>query len=291
MFNCFFSNKNKTKISENVVFLHYLTTDNVGDLYSSPNRYFNLFKDCRESELFNYKFSSQDKIIIIGGGGLLQEYFQSSIENILKENEDKTIIFWGAGLDSTPQGNVFDITKISSADLIGLRDYNNQYSYVPCVSCMSDLFDKYRKKKPIQKVRCYIHPNYEFPDFLLRTFECYKNNQLYSNCSEMEMAINFLTGAEYIITNSFHGAYWAILLNRKVIALPFVKDGCKKFSEKFLTLKYKPLYISNFSDLENNFELFLKNAKNYTNALPDCRRANIVFYKKVLKIINNLYKS
>lgn len=97
----------------------------------------------------------------------------------------------------------------------------------------------------------------------------------------LEKAIKFLSEAEYIITNSFHGAYWATLLNRKVIVLPFSKDGNIKFSDKFLTLKYKPVYIDSFEGIENFLEEKLKEAKNYKDALKDARTRNIEFYKKV----------
>ena len=65
----------KCDISDDVIFLHYITTDNIGDLSCCPKNYFKVFDKCKEVEIYNYKPSDKDKVIIIGGGGLLQEYF------------------------------------------------------------------------------------------------------------------------------------------------------------------------------------------------------------------------
>lgn len=288
----FFISKNiKHNIQEGVVFLHYITTDNVGDISCCPKKYFKDFKKCKELEIFDYKLSDKDKIIIIGGGGLLQEYFKTSIENIIRNGKDKIIIFWGAGLDNSPTGEIFDTQILSSCKLIGIRDYNTQYRYIPCVSCMSNFFDKYRKNTPKKKIRCYIHSSYDFPEFLISSYESYMNNQNSKDKDSMKKALKFMSEAEYIITNSFHGVYWATLLNRKVIALPFTKDGHTKFSDKFMTIKYKPVYVHSFNDIKNNLDEILKKAKNYEEALIDSRKINISFYKEVIDIINRFYKS
>lgn len=272
----------KNNIKYNVIFLHFITTDNIGDLYCCPKTYFKEFKKCKEFEIKNsFFFGNENKTLIIGGGGLLQEYFEESIKSIIQHKGNNKLIFWGAGLDNTPDGRIFDTSVLKDADLIGIRDFNTQYNYVPCVSCMSKHFDKYRLKKPKTKIRCYINSAYDFPEFLINSFETYTNNQDYKRKNALEKAIKFLSEAEYIITNSFHGAYWATLLNRKVIVLPFSKDGNIKFSDKFLTLKYKPVYIDSFEGIENFLEEKLKEAKNYKDALKDARTRNIEFYKKV----------
>ena len=71
---------------------------------------------------------------------------------------------------------------------------------------------------------------------------------------------------EYIITNTYHGVYWATLLERKVIVLPF-KSGLFSF-------KYPPVYCfdGNISD-----DLMNK-AKVYEGILEEDRKLNFGFY-------------
>lgn len=274
------------KIKEKVIFLHYITTDNIGDLYCCPGQYFKCFKDCKELELLDYEnFNPKNKVLIIGGGGLLQKTFEKAISHIVSLRDDNKIIFWGIGLDNSPIHQKISPEILKGSHLIGVRDFNTQYKYVPCVSCMSGLFDKYRKIKPKTKIRCYLHSMYDFPDELSSHLETYINNQGHNDKAAMHKAIDYLSGAEYIITNSFHGVYWATLLNRKVIALPFCKDGDAQYSEKFLTLKYKPVYIDDFKTIEYCLKDKLKAAVNYENALEDARKINIEFFNEVKKML------
>lgn len=273
-------------IREDVIFLHYISTDNIGDLYCCPQRYFKCFNGCKELELLNYEnFNPKNKVLIVGGGGLLQKSFENAINHIINLKSDNKIIFWGIGLDNSPITEKISPEILQDAHLIGVRDFNTQYEYVPCVSCMSELFDKYRQIKPKSKIRIYLHSYYDFPLDLADDYEVYKNNENHNVKNAMKSAIEFLTGAEYIITNSFHGAYWATLLNRKVIAFPFVKDERSEFSEKFLTLKYKPVYVNDYTRLEIDLKQILQKARNYENALEDARKINIEFFDEVMQIL------
>ena len=76
-------------------------------------------------------------------------------------------------------------------------------------------------------------------------------------------------------------------MNRKVIVLPFSRNGNTKFSDKFLTLKYEPVYVENPDDIEYCLIDKLKEAQNYENALSDARAHNINFYNQVIDVIEN----
>ena len=84
--------------------------------------------------------------------------------------------------------------------------------------------------------------------------------------------INFLGSAELVITNSYHGAYWATLLKRKVVVM-------QPFSSKFLGFRH-PLVVANNFDITD-----IKNLPVYPNALKEAREANSKFAKKVLNKI------
>ena len=77
---------------------------------------------------------------------------------------------------------------------------------------------------------------------------------------------------EVIITNAYHGLYWSTLLGKRVI--------CIRNKSGLFTLKYKPVYLSKGSFINN--ELISK-ANTYNHALEECRSKNIDFYNLIKK--------
>ena len=86
--------------------------------------------------------------------------------------------------------------------------------------------------------------------------------------TDLNEKLNFLSNYEYIITNSYHGVYWAQLLNKKVLCYP-VKSSLFNFP-------YKPNFIKGIID-----DQLLDECKNYPNFLDQCIEANLKFRQKV----------
>ena len=100
-----------------------------------------------------------------------------------------------------------------------------------------------------------------------------ENENFMSNYGiDLDEKLNFLSNYEYIITNSYHGVYWAQLLNRKVLCFP-VKSSLFNFS-------HKPIFINGI--INNNL---LDACKNYPNFLEECIEANLKFRKRVKELI------
>ena len=91
---------------------------------------------------------------------------------------------------------------------------------------------------------------------------------------KIDEIIRFIGESEIIITSSFHAAYWALLLNKKVII-----NG--NWSNKFDTLKYPPVLLSD--NLENDIQNCIVPPTDYLN---ECIDLNDAFYKKVMNLIN-----
>jgi len=89
---------------------------------------------------------------------------------------------------------------------------------------------------------------------------------------DLERVLAFLASGETVITNSYHGSYWAKLLGRKVVMIPF--------SDKFLHFRY-PVPVAT---RENYLELIPK-AQVYPEALGVCRQRNVEFAEKVSEVI------
>ena len=99
----------------------------------------------------------------------------------------------------------------------------------------------------------------------------YKNTQWpvidgHNNRCTMEEALRFLGSGEIVVTDSYHGAYWATLLGRKVLTTRSDKLKMRQFMHPPATGFTQPLHT-------------------YPDALAECREANIAFDAKVRKLI------
>lgn len=246
-------------------------TQNIGDLTCAPSLY---FKELNKNSLnvgislFTKKNHLKDKVIIIGGGGLLLSYFATSINNLLSLAHNNKVILWGIGFDNYIDEN--ELIKINDNHVtrIGIRDFGHpKYDYVPCVSCMSSLFDQYKNQTIKADYGLFLHNDYS----------SYLNQELTNlprmynkSVKSFKEAICFLSSHNTILTNSFHGLYWSTLLGKNVIVLPWVdKNGNSGFSNKFRSFKYKPYFCN-----EPSKYLEISELENYKHALDECRNIN-----------------
>lgn len=91
--------------------------------------------------------------------------------------------------------------------------------------------------------------------------------------------IDFLSSGNCVITNSYHGVYWATLLKRKVICIPF--------SSRFMATKFPPVYLSEIG----NWRQSVKLAREYSEARHICIRQNINFYHRIINRLIDLQVS
>lgn len=181
-------------------------------------------------------------------------------------------ILWGVGYNSKEKEIDSYILNypsyITQFDLVGVRDWDTDYRWVPCASCMHPAFDKeYEIKNEIVW--------FEHKKRLIETkvFDVKPAPRMLNTGQNIEQIIEFLGSAETVVTNSYHGVYWATLLNRKVICIPW--------GSKFNMFKHTPTMAS-----EKNWHEKINEAISYPNALEECREANTIFYEDVLNLIN-----
>lgn len=212
------------------------------------------------------------RTVIVGGGGLLEfeKYFDTI--DFIQANK-KNAVIWGAGHNSVRISSWSSLKPKFNHDysgykLIGVRDYNQPYEWVPCASCLAPIFDqKFEITKEFAFFANTGSNNYEafYPKGIPR-------ETIMSNTkSTFEEIISHLASAETVVTSSFHGAYWGQLLGRKVVALPT--------SSKFYDMKH-PVPICHPAD----WRRFALLARTYPEALDECRAANMAFGEKVLNL-------
>ena len=253
-------------------FIFRADNTNVGDWWSPPFRYFP-FKPSIIGDIINKNFEiNKSDILIMGGGGIGSEFFKPHLDRIKSSNYSKSIL-WGAGVDSFADrsklltslehdlfGNYFDFI-----DEVGTRVFSSpqKFKYVPCASCMNNLFFKYREVKPRISVGIYNHKR-----VILMKKDNSKGFPVADNSGQnFEEKLKFLSSCEYIITNTYHGVYWGTLLEKKVICVPF-KSGLFSF-------KHPPHYCFDGKFDEKVFD----KAKIYKGVLEESRKLNLNFYK------------
>ncbi|WP_367957678.1 polysaccharide pyruvyl transferase family protein [Aquibium pacificus] len=183
------------------------------------------------------------------------------------------LIAWGIGesLNIDRQGGVVLPYHgplpdyLSSFDLVGLRDWGTQYPWAPCPSCLLARFDE-PPEISRHEIVVYEHKRIPVPIEGLP--------RLSNNGSDIEKVLSFLASAEVVITNSYHGAYWATLLGRRVVAIPNMS--------KMYRLRHAPVL-----SVAERWRRAVDLAEPYPKALAECRSATLDFYDKVLTLIGS----
>lgn len=231
--------------------------DNIGDFYCNPKDYFDLGPTRTQDIHRDFKFKDISHVIL-GGGGMF--YFVNQVKQLMKTS--LPLICWSSG---TNKHGVTELdyagVDLSRFALLGLRDAGP--NYLPCVSCMNPLI----VPKEGYGVRCYQHKDERHLKEL--GFPTMSND-----CQDLGKLINFLNGADTIITNTYHGWYWSVLLGKKVILY-------RPFSNKFYFLPYK---VPVANDKDELIEILGSDIPAYPGALYECRDANERFYQQVKQI-------
>lgn len=266
-----------------MAYVHRLDHSNVGDMFCTPHLYLNPFPGDVYDIFDNNLDLNKEKIIIVGGGGLGRKFFAKGLKKLADPQRTYKLVAWGVGADTVvdksgaaldPAGK-YDLYSnfFEGFDEVGIRSWSKdqRYRWVPCVSAMHPLLDKYRDHKPTNLVGYYQHKH--------TPFESRHGNLMSNNGSNLEAKLAFLADHEYIVSNTYHGVYWATLLNRKVLCLPF-KSGLFSF-------KHKPLYISTLTPSEEE----MHNAASFPDSLEECRKANTDYCNYLLEKYSSLAPS
>lgn len=269
-----------------IVSIYDCFSSNAGDLNSSPINYFGFggndsiiekvsSRTMRERERWHY-YNTNNSHFIFGGGGLITGKVKKMFRLIsYQKRDDSKLIAWGIGYNETGVTTQIDYTKVkncfSGFDLCGIRDYGHDispaYRYVPCSSCMNSIFDTV-KESPRHDVVVYQHYGFPIPG-------SEKYPTMDNSVVDLKKIISFLSSGKTVVTSAYHGAYWAMLLNRNVIVIPS--------ASRFYGFKYPPIIATN-----ETWETKIKEASpyRYDNYLNECREINISFYESVKKVLS-----
>ncbi len=246
-----------------VHFQHLRDTINIGDLSCSPFDYFD-WGDATVSDV-RYDNTPTYDVGIYGGGkifGGLSKY------QGVRRNKAATNIAWGVGtVQSFPISLRYAMAR-RKMDLIGSRDFGDtRYTYAPCPSCMAPQFDK--PPAPEHEVVFYAHAGktdkmkIDIPDHI---------PVLTNECDSLDQALAFIASGATVISNSYHGVYWSLLMGRKSLCVPF--------SNKFGGYRLPPHTAS-----VSTWQSEIQNAKARPEMLGLVREATGAFKHRVDEII------
>jgi hypothetical protein len=224
-----------------IVVSHYCHTENIGDRVSAPHLYF----DLGTVEVIHYDARVPPCDFVIFGGGALGNGLGGSASVV----QARSVIAWGVGMSRG--GRTEPGPAPGNLTLYGSREWRQPGSiWVPCASCMSPLFDRdyriehdavvYLNEDEGASARYPIEPH---------------GAPVLGNHAAFEDAVRFLGSGETVVTNSYHGAYWAQLLCRRVIV-------SQPYSSKFYGFRTMPALA-----LEGDWRAALPGAKADEDAL------------------------
>lgn len=208
---------------DDVGFFHLRDTDNVGDRQCSPFDRFDwpgaVVGDIRQP-------APGLRAAIFGGGkifGGLSHYAA------VAPPRTRLQIAWGV---STVQKLPISLRYAKARrrmDLVGSRDWGDErYVWAPCASCMASGFDA--PSAPEHEVVVYTHASKTGDEFHIPDHVPRRTN----HGGTLDEALAFLASGETVVSNSYHGVFWGLLLGRRVLCVPF--------SNKFGNYRVPPGY-------------------------------------------------
>lgn len=259
---------------------HRCNVTNMGDLLCAPSLYFDFgqkartFDVCEDPRKLSYitlsnRLRFQKNHILLGGGGFFHHgYFDAGLQRLLDQRVSSFVI-WGAGYNQHT-GDAYANARLSQAlfdkaDLVGLRDHIPGVRYVPCASCMNSYL--HQTYAILNDIVVYEHEQMPLTHPSLAALPRIRNNR-----PQAREIFSFLGSARYVITNSYHGMYWSILLNRKVLVIPYAsKFDLSPFDVPFCTPE----------DWAEKLDL----CQTYPQALEESRALTVAFYENYRRVL------
>ena len=201
------------------------------------------------------------------------EEFQFAHRNFIKRymNKIKPVSalrhIWGAGhngpLDKRGVAEIVYPDWLMNFDEVGIRDWDQNQPWVPCASCMHPAL---KKKYAIKNDVVF----FEHKKQLIKNFGNDSIPRFVNSGSNIDQTIELLGSANIILTNSYHGAYWGVLLGKKVIVV-------EPWSSKFLSMKHAPWILKRDQDWKE----VVDQIEIRDSALDDCQDATTKFWAKI----------
>ena len=274
-----------------VIFVNRCTDGNLGDALSSPLNYFRAafaFNMHIEVHLRGTRYERHVRkrvlqrlrdaahLIIVGGGGLLGHEFYRDDIRFWTDGYRTPVVLWGAGHNV---GSIFTVPEsteeVGYAQLlgftaIGLRDWGTDFPWVPCASCLHPALHDTETSRQLLLFALHrdTRRDVTFLERLLK--QASGPYEVVFNDERVERYIGKMRSASAVVTNSYHGAYWATLLGKPVVA---VGGGTK-----MLLMKHKPTIAT-----VDDWAARMSYAVGHPNVLEECCDRTVDFSRMIAR--------
>lgn len=249
-----------------IVYIHRYDPQNPGDLYSCPMLH--LPKDRKGVIVDIFANDVPDisaDVVIVGGGALLSnKKFLNNLNHKLENIQSKITVAWGIGYEP----DNINPSIMDQFDLFGTRDYNvnPDMQWVPCVSSMHEIFTEKQSVSPTK--------DFLVVDHFKRSIEFDREHtRIINKPNWFTNVVEQIVDHRFIITSSYHVAYWSTLLGRKCAVIG------NKLPGKFNRMKYFPIKEKVWHD--DLYDL----AQVWPDAREDCVQTNLAFQQQVENLI------
>lgn len=219
-------------------------------------------------ELWNLRWKTSNPV-----NNKINEEFTEKYQELISEYINKIIndsaprFAWGVGhngmWEKKSKGKFAYPDWLIEYDLVGIRDWGQDFPWVPCASCMHPaLTKKYSIKNDIIW--------FEHKKQLIKDFGSDSIPRFINSGNNIEQAIELIGSTNTVITNSYHGAYWGLLMNKKVIIV-------NPWSNKFFSFRHKPSII----DKDQSWKDVIEITETYPDALSECVNETEKFWNKI----------
>lgn len=244
-------------------YLYRVDLGNPGDMWSSPHHYLhaNWAGPLIDVHYAHSLDMSVDTVFVGGGAILTSASMINNIRNVLDNVKYKNLVIWGASKAKNLADDIVD-----KATTWGLRDWNqdgNNDHWLPCVSCLHPRLLELRKTAATRDFLVINHWKRAEVNLPIE-FTSIKNKP-----STIDTVLEAIAAHRFIITSSYHAAYWGILMNRRVIIVSSPWQG------KLETFKWTVPQSTKFS-----WEL-LDSSVNYPDAFGEAVTTNRSFMNQV----------
>lgn len=247
-----------------IVFKHHRDTTNLGDAVCSPFDHYPELAAVGEAVDLARPTPPCAAVIYGGGkimGGLAKTFGPNDFAAQVR-------IAWGV---STVQKFPISLRyrrAFRAMHLVGTRDWGDRrFPFAPCVTCISSAFDTPPEER--HEVVLYLH-HWRSKEVNLPRPEGVP--VLENNNPDFAATIRHLGSGRVVVTNSYHGTYWALLLGKKVLCLPF--------SNKFGQYRVAPGYGT-----AEHWPRQLSRARASDEMLGLCREATADFRARVAELL------
>lgn len=249
-----------------VVFKHIRASRNLGDSLCSPYDHLPDLRDRYDSSVHDLDDKTPRADAVIFGGGKIMGSLAKKLTS--SDLAARHRIAWGVSTVQTLRFSLKYRNSYRKMTLVGSRDWGDtRFPFAPCASCMSPVFDGNYKEK--HDVVAYLH-HWRAPKMGIKVPEGIPT--LDNTAASFGEVINFIGSGSTVVSNSYHGVFWGLLLGKRVLCIPF--------SNKFYNFRVKPGYARPGTWLES-----LKDAKGSDEMMGLCRDATESFKARAIDLI------